>query len=421
MIQIGKAKSTILYVLPYPFYFTGINNVMGGHVSHIRGVVEALLSQGYRVKLISDMEVPGLKGKNLGYHPPMFLWLRGLLKKTRAYGIRGAGRLQCYLFCIGLFLTTFRKVHSSKISFIYVRHNLNGFIPALVARLTKVPLVLEVNTPISMGIYNQASIDFKRNKFFGLSWKEKYQYKISRLIIAITPLVKDWIVEIDNNLKHKIVVSPNGVDTTKFSYTEKGKVIRSKLGINANEVVIGMAGVFVWYNAVEELIDTFSLALQEVPDLYLLLIGDSELKPFLENYVRKKGLENRVIFTGMIPFNEMPDYLSACDIFASYFNYKDKIPHNCSMKHLEYLAMGRPTIATDIGNINFAIEHNKNGFLVKQGDIEGFAEYITKLAKDKSLRERLGKQAREDAKKYTWQANVTRVINRLNNRRVNKD
>ena len=64
-----------------------------------------------------------------------------------------------------------------------------------------------------------------------------------------------------------------------------------------------------------------------------------------------------------VPFYEMPSLLNCCDILISHFNFHGKWPHNCSIKHLEYLALGKPTVATNVGEVNFTIEQNLNGIL----------------------------------------------------------
>ena len=111
----------------------------------------------------------------------------------------------------------------------------------------------------------------------------------------------------------------------------------------------------------------------------------------------------------------MPSYLNCCDIFISHFNFHGKWPHNCPIKHLEYLALGKPTVATDVGEVNFAIEHNKNGFLCKEGDVMGFGDSILKLSSDEELRNQLGASGRSKAvEDLTWDKNVQNIINMLN-------
>ena len=69
----------------------------------------------------------------------------------------------------------------------------------------------------------------------------------------------------------------------------------------------------------------------------------------------------------------------------------------CSIKHLEYLAIGKPVIATNVGHVNFAVEDNVNGIMIKEGDVNGFSKAILKLAIQKDIREIYGKNGRKKA------------------------
>ena len=97
-----------------------------------------------------------------------------------------------------------------------------------------------------------------------------------------------------------------------------------------------------------------------------------------------------------------------------HFNFHGKWPHNCSIKHLEYLSLGKPVVATDVGEVNFAIEHNVNGILCNEGDVEGFAKSILTLSSDKLMRKKLGNAGRLKAvKELSWEKNTQRIVDAL--------
>jgi len=400
----------VLYVLPYSFYFTGNNNRTGGHISHIIGVIEALVKKSYEIDMVSDMQIPDFESSRIKYFKPFFFSIRKFLRKYRL-----SWRLGTYLFIVGLALTVWRCAKRKGISFIYVRHNLNGYIPAIVAKMTGVPLVIEVNTPVSLGVFNKPNA-FKRHTV-RISQRERIQYKIANVISVVSPIIRDWILEdVGLDYNNNILVNPNGVNLQRFVPKGYNEMIRKRYRIKLDNIVIGMTAGFVRYNAIEELVEAFNKALQIIPNLYLILIGDSEIRPALEKYVQDRNLSKFITFTGRIPYDEVPAYLDTCDIYVSHFNFQQSLPHICTIKHLEYLAMGRPTVATNIGYVNFAIRHKENGLLVPQSDIDGFARAIVTLATDPILRDRLGRQARRDATQYTWEANIIRILSRLKKR-----
>ncbi len=435
-----KKSKKVVYVLPYEFYFAGANNRTGGHIAHIIGVVEALVEKGYSVDVISDMRVPSLSSNHVSYYSPAFRGLRNLMRRRKDdNGTRKTARdtdsssrlnfkrqqtrkffyfigrhIKNFLFLTGLFWTTWQSSRKFSVEFIYIRHNMNGFMPAIVAKITGIPLVVEVNTPCSMGSFTP-EIQLKTQKNIVIKWRERMQYEFAHVISVVSPLVRDWIItHAGSKYAKKLLVNPNSVDVKRFCPEIDGAETRKRYGIQSDEILIGMAATFVWYHATDQLIEAFQRARRIAQNLRLILMGDSELLSELEKYVSDKKLSGSVVLTGMIPFEIMPSYLAACDILVSYLNFGDIPAWGSSIKHLEYLAMGCPVVATDIGYQSFGIRHGINGLLVPQGNIEAFAHALADLAADPAMRNRLGRQGRLDAEaNHTWQANVERILSRL--------
>ena len=110
----------------------------------------------------------------------------------------------------------------------------------------------------------------------------------------------------------------------------------------------------------------------------------------------------------------MPEKLGECDLLISHFNFHGVWPHNCSIKHLEYMAMGKAVIATNVGEVNFAIKHNISGLLVDESDEDKFANEILRLLQDTTLARNLGNQARNQiVSSHTWKQHVERSLNFL--------
>jgi len=440
MYDSGTMTQKLIFVLPYPFYFKGANTFTGGHISHIIGVIESLIKRGFEIEIISDLPVPNLVSHKLKYYPPCFMNIRNILRTKKAnliykdspesmvYQVQKNNsrnpffRVLCLtinilnrvLFLVGLFLTTWKRIHKGKCGYVYIRHNLNAFVPIIVSRLFGVPTIIEVNTPAGMGKFTHSN-QLKRESHVKKRWREHVQYANAKIISVVSPIIRDWIIEnYGRTYEARILVNPNGVNLERFCAQEKKDEIRKKLGVGEDEIVFGMIASFVWYNAIEQLIESFEKARDEVPDLRLILMGDSELRPYLEEHVRKRGLNRSVIFTGRVLFDDVPVYLDACDTLVSHFNYKGVLPHGGSIKHLEYMAMGKPVIASKAGFVNFAISHMSTGILVNEGDTASFANAMVKLAKNPQLRVALGKQARKDAENFhSWDSNVDRILSKL--------
>lgn len=113
---------------------------------------------------------------------------------------------------------------------------------------------------------------------------------------------------------------------------------------------------------------------------------------------------------------DIQDYLAICDILVS--------PHcpqidgreffGSPTKLFEYMAMGKAIVASNLGQIGKVLEDGKTAILVEPGNVDALVNGILKLAKDKNLREKLGKSARKEViKNYTWRQHTKRILNKL--------
>jgi len=126
---------------------------------------------------------------------------------------------------------------------------------------------------------------------------------------------------------------------------------------------------------------------------------------------RREGVDERVIFTGKVPYAELPGYLDLCDVLAAPFSPKKDAQRAavfdryglwwCPLKLFEYMAMGKPVVASSVGVIPDYL--HGAGLLYPEGDTGELADRLEKLLSDGALRERLGKAGRKLVEeKYNW-------------------
>ena len=134
---------------------------------------------------------------------------------------------------------------------------------------------------------------------------------------------------------------------------------------------------------------------------------------------RKSELLDDFVFeTIYIIHDKMPEYLSACDILVSPQSFSiGNSFHQSPIKLFEYMAVGRAVVASRIGQISSLIEDGRNGLLFAPDDAQDLEAALKKLTQNPLLRKRLGQNARSDVKeKYTWEANVRRILQALESR-----
>lgn len=289
---------------------------------------------------------------------------------------------------------------------VYKRHAVYDVGTVLAARHAGVPLVLEANSAYSSADRQQVD----SNSFPGLVRVcERAAVKAATLVVAVSTPLKDLLEGIGADVEHTVVV-PNGANPARFDNRTAGSAaIRARYGLGSS-MVVGWVGILRKWHRVELLFD----ALQRVPSLKVMIIGDGPDRPRLEMLVAQGHLEGRVVFTGRIPHDEVPDHLAAVDVAVVS---GDRTGFASPMKLLEYMAMGRAVIAPRLRNIEDIVEDGRDGLLFTPRDAVSLAAALTQLADDSVLRARLGRAARLKVEQVrNWRSIATVILRAVSDR-----
>ena len=199
----------------------------------------------------------------------------------------------------------------------------------------------------------------------------------------------------------RAAVVADGVDPAQFRPCGKG--LRRRFGIGRDEVVVGFMGQFYRWHGVERIL-AIAQSLKEVP-IRFVLIGGGVLFEDIRRKVAESGMEGRVILTGRISLDAVPEHLSMADMFIA--PYPEARPDGVDfyfspLKLFECLAMGRPLIAPPFGQMG-EILSERVGVVVRDNTNQGYVEAIRRLAGDRTLCRRLGRAGRRlILREHTW-------------------
>jgi glycosyltransferase involved in cell wall biosynthesis len=141
----------------------------------------------------------------------------------------------------------------------------------------------------------------------------------------------------------------------------------------------------------------------------LYILGRGEEETNLKNLAEKLGVSSCIEFIKKsIPNEEMPGIYSSCDLYV-----QPSIVEPYGIAVLEAMACGRPVIGTNTGGMLDTIEHGRTGFIAKVASSEEIAKYIVQLS-DPKLRKKMGRNARERARKFEWMEIGKKYIKLLN-------
>lgn len=410
----------VLYIVANPFNFSRIS--VGGNISSANGVINGFRSMGYHVDVVTDSRVPTLdydcEDLTTIFYP--YRRVRKLIPiNFKGFVGRLLNKIDHLFFRFAMSKKVIELIKQNNYDFCYMRASYNGHAIVKYINKANLDLIVEVNKPLSMGPFNNKD---------NLNWplegetvqvplSETMQYDAAKVITVDSSVRARWITEfVGKKYEKKIIVNYNGVNTDMFIPAEPDEETVKDLHLSKEDVVVGMASSFRWYNDIDELCLILSKAANESEKLkFLIVVGDKEKENELREKIIEYKIKEKTIILCQIPFKKMPLFLNCCDILISHFNFHGKWPHNCSIKHLEYLSIGKPTVATNVGEVNFAIEHGVNGLLCKEGDVEQFSSSIIRMANDFDFRSNLGKAGRIKAtNELTWEANISRILDFFN-------
>lgn len=409
----------LLYIVSNPFHFQ--RNPVGGMVSSASGVINGFVSAGYEVHILTDTNIPTITDDMSGVsviHYPYRIMRRFIPVRLKGPFGKIVNKIDQALFHLATRIGVSSVLKSNDYDLVYLRASFNGHTAARLVRKHGLRLILEVNKPLSMAPYNRkGSGEWPVDRStVSVPATELVQYQAATLITVDSTYRANWVIDtVGNGIEKKILVNHNGVNISIFSPRPRKKELFQNLGFDHAHVVVGMASSFRWYNDIDELVLIIQAAISRSEWLrFLILSGDEEKKNELSKKLRLAGLDDAVKVVLRVPFDQMPDYYAVCDILISHFNFHGSWPHNCSIKHLEYLAMGKPAVATAVGEVNFAIEHDVNGVLCAEGEVEQFSDAIVRLASSPEWCNELGRAGRKKAENsLSWDANVHRILERI--------
>jgi len=395
----------------------------GGSIAHARGVIKGLLGQGRNVDLLaleSRFPIPDLNG------------LRILNSaSTQPYLIP---RIMNYSQLNKDVINSLISLPLGRYGAIYQRLSPGNFSGVVLSRLRKIPLIIE---------YNGSETWLSKNWGSGetlVKFVEKTEnvcLKHAHLIITVSDVLKDELIErgVEPN---RIVNYPNGVDAEEYNSEKKSlsevRKIRSELGVPEDAILLTFVGTFGHWHGVEFLARVMTKLVERSPQWYeehnvfVCFVGDGVKRQAVEKILNKCSIKHRFKLTGMVPQEMTPLYMAASDILMSpHVPNPDGSPFFGSpTKLFEYMAAGRPVIASDlfqIGEILKGAPHARQlppsdclptdeqcGVLVRPKSAKDIALAIQFLVENPEWRRQAGKNARKRVlSRYTWERHAEEI------------
>lgn len=270
---------------------------------------------------------------------------------------------------------------------------LDGLLAIWIKKKYKIPFVFQYSFPVDE--YKELSLS---DPTFYYSIFRSYLLKyIFRKPDLIFPISKQMEAELARKgiPKTKMMVLPMGVNHELFSpQSSDGTTIRERYNLG-NVPVIIYVGLISRMRQIDLVIQAFSILKQHKNTAKLLMVGTGMDKPRLEELAVKLQVRDEVIFTGQVPYFEVPNYIAAADVCLSPIRPLSIYKVSSPTKLFEYMAVGKPVVANkEIPEHQEVIEESGGGILVSF-DPNAFAEGVLELLNNPEKSKEMGDKGRE--------------------------
>ena len=304
-----------------------------------------------------------------------------------------------YAFPVPYSRTIDNVLPSLKLDVIHSHHPfLLGEVAANKAKLLDLPMVFTFHTRYDEYThYVPFSPDF--SKMVIDRWMGHYLEKCQHIITPSESIKK---ILIDSGVEGDITAVPTGIDIAPFQEAD-GQPVREQLGWG-DDIVLISVGRLAKEKNFETLLRAAAQVMTERPHVRLVIVGGGiEEKP-LNKLAKELGIADRVKITGTIPFEEVPSYLKAADIFCFA-----SITETQGLVTMEAMAADLPIVAVDATGTSDAVEHGKDGLLT-ENEPAALAAALEQVIDDAELRQHLMEGAQEKVQWFDMNRQAQRML-----------
>ncbi len=374
----------------------------GGSSVHVRNTVESLRHIGHEVRIFSTAvgEVP-VQGHSL----------QGLVQAVSLEGLAGelaqllAGEAALPDHLAKEWRTLLMAEHAPRrlgqdladfgADLIYERYSLFGYAGAELARQLRIPLLLEVNSPL-----RDEQLKYRRLVLQQTAREiEQKIFLTADLILAVSTPLAEYAQQLGVKPEH-VTVLPNAVDPELFHPSVPAESVRSRYGLDGKSVV-GFVGSLKPWHDVDTLVAATQLLVDRDEQVHLLVVGDGPR--------RATGGEH-VTYTGAVEHEEVPSFLSAMDIVVVPYPTHGET-YFSPLKLFEAMAMAKPVVGARVGQVGELIIDNSTGVFYEPGNPHDLAGKLEQTLRREDRGAALGVAAREwVVANHTWDQNARRIV-----------
>jgi glycosyltransferase involved in cell wall biosynthesis len=204
--------------------------------------------------------------------------------------------------------------------------------------------------------------------------------------------------------ERRITIVPNGVDLSCFNGKVDALLMRRELGIGDKPLVVTASRLIKRKNP-GLLVSAFAKVLKVIPDAKLVIAGSGREEHNLSDQIRDLNITDSVSLLGGLAKEKVAQLMAAADIFV----LPSKV-ESFGLSLLEASAAAVPVVCSNAGGIPEVFQDGFNALLYPPGDDDAMGRAIVHLIQDRELAKKIGANAVETAKRFTWEMAAEKTL-----------
>lgn len=349
--------------------------ITGGADENTLFTVQGLDKDRYEVELImgeeSDKNIFS-KVKNINFN---IIQMKGLKWKLN------------YLYDPIVLIKFIRLMRKNHYDIVHTHTTKAGILGRIAAQLSGVPVIVHGLHGSTFQAFNSGLLNWLLSLF------ERLTSRFTDAYVSVSGVLSEKYIEKGIGKKENHYTVYSGMKLSKF-YQARDKINYKEkyeeLGINAGDFVIGNVARLETRKGHKFLLDAFKNVVEKQKEghVKLLIIGEGDKRKYLENYVKKLNLRDKVIFIGYS--EDVEELMALMDVFV-LTSLREGLPRVL----VQAAAVGMPSVAFNVDGVSEIIKDNYNGFLVELGDLEQAENRIMRYMNNKELVLLHGRNGRE--------------------------
>jgi glycosyltransferase involved in cell wall biosynthesis len=259
-----------------------------------------------------------------------------------------------------------------------------GILGRLAAARAGVPIILHTIHGPSFGSFQGPFA----NALFRAA--ERYAARATTHFVVVADAMKRQYLAAGIGRSDQFTNIVSGFPLEPFLSSTNDLQLRARLGLLPEDIVIGKIARLFKLKGHDDLLAIAPKLIRSCPRIKFLLVGDGPWRGRFERQVQALGLQQHVVFSGLVAPTAVPPLVGIRDMLV-HLSLREGLPRALP----QALAAARPVVAYDLDGAREVCLENETGFLLQPGDLGGLHERLLRLAQDAALRKRLGQCGRQ--------------------------